>query len=887
MNNSCVQLAPDGKKTTTTAQPLAMKANLKDTFPSATQSTFGPQWDTDLKNGMTVADEKMEMKKETKSFGKLWLEFTDNCTLHGIRYIWNGDFIFRRLLWLLLVLLCLGLMSYQIIDRIIYYYSWPVTVNVDINYNKTLIFPSVTICNQNAFRATKAAELQRYRLLEYIYNNVRYVDSSELERFGYNNITMEELFKSVAHQKEDMIISCMWGSEPCTFKNFEQIYTDHGVCYTYSQLQAGNKYRKALSTGAENGLRLILNVEQYEYMPGPNNAAGIKILMHNEDEFPKVRELGLATPTGAHAFVGLKIISLSNLPKPRGLCSTRDLKYFSMYTPENCEIDCFTTRLNERCNCRLFYMPHKNDYPPVCTLKQQQDCYLPNKAEILDLVRKTCVCPVPCKSLLFEPTVSYATTSTYAVQSLMNRILSTGVKEKFIRAREVTNRMQLKVFNRTRDLLINLENSFRPIKAFFDVDLSNRINSQIEIINNLYNTTKEQWALKQDLNKYQIYVTEKNFIRGREAMEERTLKYLGFDFISFVFRMDEQIRSLVDPEIITKNLKDMIYFLINRDCKEHLQKNMKALGNYTELYDSLTNGIPIFRYKYKKIPRSHNLHIVPRLLFNRSLTYSNYSKKYSRMVPLRINEIIEYLGEYMELANDTYQTGILNMSRLDIVSHRYGKACKNYNFAKSAFYYYCLDWALEEVKKKEVDFQMLWNDYENVAKDIMLNLNNVNSLLSSLQANIIADLDAGIKLANDYLNDTISKRRLASMLSSQKTYEGVNNLQAFFSEVRSRGTLLYDNWKKLSQASVAIWKSIFMDEDCFEYYNFANITQFQENPGDKINEIERTHEDVRNVYDFRHLIGNKDRILFHDFKKILNDMNNFEESLKIDDKFMR
>ncbi|XP_014783359.2 uncharacterized protein LOC106867066, partial [Octopus bimaculoides] len=295
-------------------------------------------------------------------------------------------------------------------------------------------------------------------------------------------------------------------------------------------------------------------------------------------------------------------------------------------------------------------------------------------------------------------------------------------------------------------------------------------------------------------------------------------------------RMEEQIRSLVDPEIITKNLKDMIYFLINRDCKEHLQKNMKALKNYTQLFDSLTNGTPIFRYRYMKVPRKHNLHIVPRLLFNRSLTYSRYSQKYSRLVPVRINEIMEYLREYMELANDTYQTGKLNTSRLDFISFKYGQACKNYNFAKSAFYYYCVDWTLEEVKKKEGDFQMLWNDYENVANDIILDLNNINSLLSSLQANIIADLDAGIKLANDYLNDTASEKRLASTLGSQKTYEDVNNLKAFFSEVRSRGTLLFDNWKKLSQASVAIWKSIFMDEDCFEYYEFANITQFQENP---------------------------------------------------------
>ncbi|XP_036369729.1 uncharacterized protein LOC115224697 [Octopus sinensis] len=526
-------------------------------------------------------------------------------------------------------------------------------------------------------------------------------------------------------------------------------------------------------------------------------------------------------------------------------------------------------------------------YPPVCTLQQHQDCYLPRKAQILELVRKTCVCPVPCKSLLFEPTISYATISTYAAESLLSRILDSGVQEKFIRAREVTNRIQLKVFKTTRDLLINLENSFRPVKSFFDVDLANRINSQIEIISNLYNTTKEQWALKEHLNKYQIYVTEKCFIRLREGMEERTLRYICFDFISFISRMEEQIRSLVKPEIIDKNLTDMIYFLINRDSKEYMNKNVKALQNFTELMGAFANGTLLFHYKYLNIPMWHNKYIVPRQLFNRSITYSSNSINHCHMVSKYINKIREYIEDYMKIANDTYQTGKLNMSRLDIISYRYAKACRGFNFRKSACYYFCIDWALEEVKKKEVDFQMLWNDYENVANDIMLNLNNVNSLLSSVQANIIADLDAGIKLANDYLNDTISKRRLASMLSSQKTNEDVNNLKAFFSEVRSRGTLLYDNWKKLSQASVAIWKSIFTDEDCFEYYNFANITQFQENPDDKINEIERTHEDVRNVYDFRHLIGNKDRDLFQALENIIQVMNAYKESLKIDDKFLR
>ena len=57
-----------------------------------------------------------------------------------------------RVFWFCLVLTGLSLFSYQVIDRVVYYTSYPVTVNVKINYNTTLRFPAVTVCNQNAFR---------------------------------------------------------------------------------------------------------------------------------------------------------------------------------------------------------------------------------------------------------------------------------------------------------------------------------------------------------------------------------------------------------------------------------------------------------------------------------------------------------------------------------------------------------------------------------------------------------------------------------------------------------------------------------------------------------------------------------------------------------------
>ena len=61
-------------------------------------------------------------------------------------------------------------------------------------------------------------------------------------------------------------------------------------------------------SGVESGLRLTLNVEQYEYMAGPHGSAGVKMLLHDPWESPLVYELGQAIPTGTHAFVGVKLM---------------------------------------------------------------------------------------------------------------------------------------------------------------------------------------------------------------------------------------------------------------------------------------------------------------------------------------------------------------------------------------------------------------------------------------------------------------------------------------------------------------------------------------------------------------------------------------------------
>ena len=65
-----------------------------------------------------------------------------------------------------------------------------------------------------------------------------------------------------------------------------------------------------LFAGTGGGLRLHLNIEQYEYMKGPHNGAGIKLLLHRPQEVPLVSDLGVAVMPGTQSFVGIQIVQV-------------------------------------------------------------------------------------------------------------------------------------------------------------------------------------------------------------------------------------------------------------------------------------------------------------------------------------------------------------------------------------------------------------------------------------------------------------------------------------------------------------------------------------------------------------------------------------------------
>ena len=62
------------------------------------------------------------------------------------------------IIWLLLVLGACSFFIWFLTDRVLYLTSHPKAVDVEVIYTDSVVFPAVTICNQNLFRFVMAAQ---------------------------------------------------------------------------------------------------------------------------------------------------------------------------------------------------------------------------------------------------------------------------------------------------------------------------------------------------------------------------------------------------------------------------------------------------------------------------------------------------------------------------------------------------------------------------------------------------------------------------------------------------------------------------------------------------------------------------------------------------------
>nr|BAI66492.2 epithelial sodium channel ENaC alpha subunit [Hynobius nigrescens] len=120
------------------------------------------------------------------SYRELFEFFCNNTTIHGaIRLVCSAHNRMKTAFWVVLFIASFGLLYWQFGLLFGQYFSYPVSINMNVNSDK-LLFPAVTVCTLNPYRYT--AVLEDLRELD------RLTEQTLYDLYRYNSSGMDALY---------------------------------------------------------------------------------------------------------------------------------------------------------------------------------------------------------------------------------------------------------------------------------------------------------------------------------------------------------------------------------------------------------------------------------------------------------------------------------------------------------------------------------------------------------------------------------------------------------------------------------------------------------------------------------------------------------------------
>jgi acid-sensing ion channel, other len=285
-------------------------------------------------------------------------------------------------------------------------------------------FPAVTICTNtkasiNAINITDS--LTKDKLLsdneKEILSTLAHVCDFEHEMNDSNlNRSLIEILNDVAYSSHEIFHACQYGlSSNDNCENFfHKIITDEGVCYTFNMLDQSDLWnnetitkelkfpnhgkksswflekdydsmkvkiypRRIIGAGLKSGLSIKIGVNSSFYNPGCKFAQnGFRLAVHMPVNYPQFSKNFYNIQFGQQTTIIIKpqmIYSSKDIreysPESRQCYfnDERNLTFFKVYTQDNCNLECESKFIYEKCGCVQFWMP-RGDNMSICALNQ-------------------------------------------------------------------------------------------------------------------------------------------------------------------------------------------------------------------------------------------------------------------------------------------------------------------------------------------------------------------------------------------------------------------------------------------------------------------------------------------------------------------------------------
>lgn len=651
-------------------------------------------------------------------------------------------------------------------------------------------------------------------------------------------------------------------------------------------------------------------------MKGPNNAAGLKILVHDQQEVPLVRELGQAIPPSSKALVGLQILQVNNLKHPYGKCDDREtLDYYDLYSIPGCKIECKLRHVGNICKCREVYMPaskrmnQKQNYP-VCNFRDMKNCVMGELKK-----RYPCSCSMPCSRTMYEASISYSTTSEFDTDRILHGRRVHNLKQNYIKARETGQKVKPHAVSKDREKVEKVMNTSEILyKSFIQIN---------SIMINLYKTVKDkkqEHECRYNFHRnfalpFVVKFTTFGFLATWQSFEDELLSSLTTNMRMFTY----DLKLNIQKAMVSNSTKERNLYLWQAEKSTRVQRKLAkdSVFSLVKVRRAFESGKPykLSNLDFRDFPEKYKLAFVPGELLSRK-----WKKTYEHFVNLEqdVNATFLNLTDLHDFLKSSKPEQINDyLSTLKSLRSAAKRMVKHRQYIREDLIYSIRD----ELERKLTSFDKKFALFLKERSDLLMLLGNVDDLMNKLNKVIWPFFESQINLSKSYISagKNSSKTELAEKILSGSVTEKMQQFQVLFNDIRARTRNYNHDWKKFTNTYLGVLVSIGDEEITKKFYmeladgyrtnssdyrtmkhpNFGDCTSIRhfysiDLPWKTINmtrkitsDIERVMGQIQNRSDMSKKVGDTDDRFFKAFSAWRQDLEKFKQGNEIDVAFIR
>ena len=166
-------------------------------------------------------DQKNDDETDEQTLIKNFGSYT---TLHGLHFLFDSNSTVRRIIWLILMLVCLVTLALFVKENYSKLLRYESLVTKDIEHSKRLLFPAVSICNQNMLLKSKIQDTDAQLYLDgidyLVPGNAGAADTQQAPGGVSGSFDIEKAVREAGHNLTAMLKFCSWRGERCGAENF-------------------------------------------------------------------------------------------------------------------------------------------------------------------------------------------------------------------------------------------------------------------------------------------------------------------------------------------------------------------------------------------------------------------------------------------------------------------------------------------------------------------------------------------------------------------------------------------------------------------------------------------------------------------------------------------